>query len=241
MITTIDDVKQLGTILGVWAHPDDESFIAGGILAAAVRNGQAVVCVTATKGEAGTYDDSKWPPDQIAAIRSKELGAGLGILGVPNHFWLDYHDGDCDKVEAKEAQGKIKAYIQRYQPDTIVTFGADGWTGHPDHCTVAAWVTQVVKELDDKPAVYQAVVPQKLYNEQLKQADAKLDIFYNIEKPPITAQAQCDIYFKLTPELAKLKTAALKAMPSQTEKMFSLFDEKTINNMFATEAFVKAK
>ncbi len=29
-------IPDLGTILGVWAHPDDETYLAGGMLAAAV-------------------------------------------------------------------------------------------------------------------------------------------------------------------------------------------------------------
>jgi LmbE family N-acetylglucosaminyl deacetylase len=37
-----------GTILSIWAHPDDETYLAGGVMAAASANGQRVVCVTAT-------------------------------------------------------------------------------------------------------------------------------------------------------------------------------------------------
>ena len=50
MITS-DDVAELGTILGIWAHPDDEAYLSGGLMALARDNGQRVVCVTATRGE----------------------------------------------------------------------------------------------------------------------------------------------------------------------------------------------
>ena len=53
-------MKDLGTILGVWAHPDDEGYLSAGIMAQAMRNGQRVVCVTATRGEAA--DPEQWPP-----------------------------------------------------------------------------------------------------------------------------------------------------------------------------------
>ncbi len=43
-IHNFEDIKKLGTILSVWAHPDDETFTCGGILATAVKNGQQVVC-----------------------------------------------------------------------------------------------------------------------------------------------------------------------------------------------------
>lgn len=54
-------VAGLGTILSVWAHPDDETFVAGGIMAAAVANGQRVVTVSFTAGERGTDDADTWP------------------------------------------------------------------------------------------------------------------------------------------------------------------------------------
>ena len=46
--------ERLGTVLAVWAHPDDESFVAGGLLAAASDAGSRIVCLTATRGEHGT-------------------------------------------------------------------------------------------------------------------------------------------------------------------------------------------
>ncbi|HEX3261549.1 MAG TPA: PIG-L family deacetylase, partial [Pseudonocardia sp.] len=53
---TITDAARLGTVLGIWAHPDDEAFLSAGLMAAARDAGQRVVCVTATLGEHGTSD-----------------------------------------------------------------------------------------------------------------------------------------------------------------------------------------
>ena len=44
------DVSALGTVLGIWAHPDDEVYLSGGLMAMARDRGQRVVCVTATLG-----------------------------------------------------------------------------------------------------------------------------------------------------------------------------------------------
>ena len=81
MITS-DDVAELGTVLGVWAHPDDEAYLSAGLMALARDNGQRVVCVTATRGELGTPDPAAWPPDRLAAERTRELACSLAILGV---------------------------------------------------------------------------------------------------------------------------------------------------------------
>ena len=81
MITSTD-VAELGTILGIWAHPDDEAYLSGGLMAMARDNGQRVVCVTATRGELGTPDPVAWPPDRLAAERTREMARCLAVLGV---------------------------------------------------------------------------------------------------------------------------------------------------------------
>ena len=68
------DVGALGTILGIWAHPDDEAYLSGGLMALARDTGSRVVCVTATRGELGTPDPRAWPPD-IASSVTRERGA----------------------------------------------------------------------------------------------------------------------------------------------------------------------
>lgn len=62
------DIKKLGTILGIWAHPDDESWASAGIMITAAANGQRTACVTATKGEAGETDEKRWPKKSLAAF-----------------------------------------------------------------------------------------------------------------------------------------------------------------------------
>src|SRR5947209_18653369 len=88
----LDVVQGLGTIVGVWAHPDDEAYLSAGLMAAAVEAGNRVVCVTATRGEHGTYDPESWPPERLARARERELLASLGAIGVREHDWLPYHD-----------------------------------------------------------------------------------------------------------------------------------------------------
>ena len=84
------DVDALGRVLGIWAHPDDETYLAGGLIAAAARNGQATMCITATSGEHGTTDLSRWPPVRLARRRRRELRQALDILGVRHHVVLGY-------------------------------------------------------------------------------------------------------------------------------------------------------
>lgn len=55
------------TLLAVWAHPDDETYLAGELMARTVLDGGRVVCVTAT---------------HATGPRSVELAAALQVLGV---------------------------------------------------------------------------------------------------------------------------------------------------------------
>ena len=113
----------------MWAHPDDEGYLSAGIMADAVRNGNRVVCVTATRGEAA--DPERWPPAELAEIREAEIANALEILGVTDHRWLGYPDGGCADVDAEEAVARIAAIIDEVQPDTVLTFGPTVAPGTP--------------------------------------------------------------------------------------------------------------
>ncbi len=239
-MTTAEDIKSLGTIMGVWAHPDDESFLAAGLFAAAIANGQKVICVTATKGEAGSQDPDRWPLAKMSTIRANELAKALKVIGVKHHHWLDFPDGGCAKADTNKAVECIVELVQKYQPDTFITFGPDGLTGHPDHSAVSIWVAQAMNNSRKPIQIFHAVVEEQKYRQYLQSADKKLNIFYNIDKPPVVKGEDCDICFELPPSLMQKKMEALREMPSQTGGLFSSFDEGFITGGWSVEAFVKA-
>ncbi len=237
MIKSAQDVKSLGTILGVWAHPDDEIFSMAGIMAAAVRNGQQVICITATRGEAGVQDESRWPASELAAIRSRELDRAYDILGVTEHHWLDYADGGCDQVDESEAAAKIAEFIERYQPDSILTFDETGMTGHPDHKCMHHWALLAHKKTASQAVVYTTALTSGQY-EAYKKAGAQKDVFFNIDNPPVCSAGDCQCCLELTDELYRLKLEALRAMPSQTESLLGRFGAH-LRPALSIEAFKK--
>ncbi len=238
-IKTTDDIKKLGTILCVWAHPDDESFSCAGIMAAAIENGQKVACITATKGEAGVQDPNRWPADKLAEIREHEMKEAMDLIGCNHHHWLGYHDGHCQEVPKEEAIAKIRQFIKDLKPDTILTFGPDGMTGHPDHQTVSLWAKAAAKDTNIK--VYHAVEEKDRYERYMVEADKKFNIYFNIDKPPVYDEAKCDIAFRLPPPILFKKRLALKAQHSQTERMFKDTPSDMMNAMIALETFILAK
>lgn len=239
-IRSAKDILKLGNIMAVWAHPDDETYLCGGIMATAIANGQEVVCVTATKGEAGVQDQSRWPANKLAQIRAAELNDALKILGVDNHFWLDYQDGCCCDIDQYEAGDKLNLLINRFKPNSILTFGPDGLTGHLDHQTVSGWVDYALAGRNDIK-VYHAVEENQLFEEFLADADRQFNIYFNIDRPPLYDIDQCDIGYKLDSRLFQQKYQALAAMPSQTEAMFQQLPQDTIKALIGWECFVLAE
>lgn len=223
--------------MGIWAHPDDETFCSGGIMAQAVDNGQTVICVTATKGEKGIQDAKRWPPGQIGDIRQKEIAQALKILGVKEHCWLDCADGACTQTPTKQIVEQIKQLIERYQPKTILTFGADGLTGHPDHQAVSKWAVEASKGSNIK--VYCAAELREHY-EQTHEADERFNIFFNVTRPLLSEVSDCDLILELTPEFLQKKCQALRAMPSQYQRMYDGLGDELFKKVFNTEAFILA-
>jgi LmbE family N-acetylglucosaminyl deacetylase len=235
------DIAVLGDILGLWAHPDDETFTSAGLFAAAAAAGQTVVCVTATKGEAGVRNPDKWPPKKLGEIRAQELSAALQILGIGEcHHWLGLVDGECNAVQDDVVLQQLHALLEQYRPNTIVTFPPDGMTGHSDHQAVSAWARALVAAADWSIRLLYVVPTRESYDTHLKDMDAVFDIFFGIEEPRLVAEKSCDLLLTLTPELQEKKYQALAAMPSQTSAMLDAYPRAYICDAFRTEGFVDA-
>jgi LmbE family N-acetylglucosaminyl deacetylase len=230
-------IPQLGTILGVWAHPDDESYLTAGIMADAIRNGQRVVCVTATKGEAGSQDEKRWPSATIADVRTKELMAALNLLGVTEHHWLGYVDGHCHEIDDAEGTAKVRAFIEEIQPDSVLTFGPDGDTGHLDHIAVNRWTTAAFEDAG-KPGAklyYPTVTPE--WEEKFVPTFRSYNVYGDRDDlPTITAKNDLGIDFPLSDDLMELKVKALEVQVSQTEGLFGAIGE-LIKDAFVDETF----
>ncbi|MFF8432051.1 PIG-L family deacetylase [Streptomyces sp. NPDC016566] len=118
------------SLLAVFAHPDDESLFAGGVLARHAAAGARVGVVTST-----------WAAD---TPRATELADALRILGAGAPRMLGYADARvprsapgrarfCD-APLDEAVERLVAHIREFRPAIMITHDAyGGLTGHPDH------------------------------------------------------------------------------------------------------------
>ncbi len=119
----------------VFAHPDDETFCVGGIVAKYAAAGATIDLFCATNGDAGK---SAGVPvssrEELARIRQRETRAACDILGIRDVVFAGYGDGQLEQADPTRLIGDIVAFIRRTTPDVILTFGPEGApTGHRDH------------------------------------------------------------------------------------------------------------
>jgi LmbE family N-acetylglucosaminyl deacetylase len=231
-------VTDLGIVLGVWAHPDDEAYLSAGLMALVAETGGQVVCVTATRGERGTADPESWPPQRLGALREQELAESLSILGVEDHRWLSHADGECETVPQDQGMAEISAIIGDVRPDTVVTFGPDGMTGHRDHITVGDWTTIAAHKADHRPRVLHAAVDDSIIG-ALDHTLSRLGI-YGPQGPPRVARHEAAVVLDLPEHTLDQKVAALRAQASQTGQLIEDMGESTYRQWISVEAFVEA-
>lgn len=164
----------------VHAHPDDESILTGGVIALADRDGHRVVLVTATYGENGDslFMDATAAGVPLGELRRQELEAACLVLGVDRLALLGYrgstfdpdhaapHPDDFRSASIGEAAERLAVVLRDERPDVVVTYGADGTYGHPDHVMANRTTIAALDMLADEGwaprKVYLHAVPHSL-------------------------------------------------------------------------------
>ena len=234
------DVATLGTIVGIWAHPDDDIFLSAGLMASAVRAGHRVVDVTATRGEGGSMDEERWPSATMGQARTGELLRSLEILGVREHRFLDGPvDVDMDAHLDESGAAQVAQIVADIQPDTILTFGPDGMTGHQGHKDVCRWATEAFEAVGAPGAhlYYATQLPE--FVEEVVPMLVEFDIF-RPGTPPVTPRDELGIDFRADDELLDLKVASLTAHESQIEGLLEVFGTAGLRRFIRDECYREA-
>jgi len=130
-------------ILGVFAHPDDEVFVAGGTFAKYVARGAEAMVLCATRGQAGQIRDARVATRHtLGAVREAELRQACAILGIQHVTCLDYVDGRLREADFEALVASVADAMRAFRADVVITFGEDGAYGHPDHVTISNATTQ---------------------------------------------------------------------------------------------------
>jgi LmbE family N-acetylglucosaminyl deacetylase len=146
------------SVLAVFAHPDDESLVAGGTLARYAAEGARTALLCATRGEWGPISDGALADyETLGQVRERELRAACDVLGINWLRFLDLEDACVTAVIGTEEEAvvleKIIRAIRALRPQTIITFGPDGLYGHEDHIAIGQLTTRARKMAAD-PTVF---------------------------------------------------------------------------------------
>lgn len=139
----------MATIVCFHAHPDDESMIEAGSIAAATDTGHRVVLVVATRGEQGEPKPGVLAPGEaLGSRREAETRRSAEILGVDRVHFLGYRDSGMMgeptnddpacfwRADVEDAAGGLAAVLAAEGADALTIYDEWGTYGHPDHIQV---------------------------------------------------------------------------------------------------------
>ncbi|MGZ4767035.1 MAG: PIG-L deacetylase family protein [Ilumatobacteraceae bacterium] len=218
------------TLLGVWAHPDDEAYLSAATMSRVLSSGGRVVLATATRGERGGTDD----PQLLAEIRERELRRAMSIIGVDDVRLLGYADGECADADFDQAAGSIAALIDDVSPDLIVTFGPDGITHHPDHITVSRWTTTAAAALGHDGLLYATMTDE--FARRHDDLHTELGVWMAGGPCPVPV-ADLALHVVPTRRERALKQLVLRAHASQISALIDMIGDEVFDSWWVEESF----
>src|SRR5262245_20674476 len=234
------------SLLAVFAHPDDESLACGGLLARCAHAGAHVSLLCVTHGECG---EGK----RLAGVRAQELRDASGVLGVVNLELLDYDDGMLPWVDAQRLESDIRAAIERYRPEIVITFDEDGLYWHPDHIAVHERTQAAVAAMGDEgPALYYVTMPPGHMRAIVLEAEQTVARQGTAVRPPrrilgiadpdaFGAHAAAPTLIVRAGDFANRKLAAIRCHRSQlVDDALTLVEERDAARLLGVEHYRRA-
>lgn len=126
----------------VCAHPDDESFGLGAIIAALADTGTRLRLVCLTAGEASTLGAGP----ELAERRRDELAEAALELGIDHLTILEHPDGALEQTPLERLVADVVAAAEG--TEALLTFDEGGITGHADHERATAAAVEAGRLLD---------------------------------------------------------------------------------------------
>jgi LmbE family N-acetylglucosaminyl deacetylase len=159
-------------LMVVVAHPDDETFGCGSVIADAAAGGAHVTVCCATRGEAGEpAPDCDLGAGTLADVRVRELHLAAKTLGARDVVLLDFVDsgmaGDASEhtlvgAPFDNVATAVEKVVARTDPHVVVTLDPTGGDGHRDHVRIAKATIDAVRRSGRQPSVYSWCITRSL-------------------------------------------------------------------------------
>jgi LmbE family N-acetylglucosaminyl deacetylase len=206
----------------VVAHPDDETFGCGSIVALAASRGARVSVVCATRGEAGEPTERVDVTAGLGTVRERELRTAAQILGVDHVELMGYCDSGfegplADRTLCATAPSTLAAHVatvlSRLAPTVVLTL--DGCDGHRDHVHLRDAVTSAVRALNSR--LFFATIPNSVMRMWLtEKSTAGADTAYHHIDPDRIGRPDRDVTHRVdVSSVLDRRLAAIGAHESQ--------------------------
>jgi len=139
------------SLLFIYAHPDDESFLSAGTITHYRRLANTrIALVTATRGGAATRPpDADWMREDLEALRAKEMDAASQILGIHHTALLTHPDRGLATSDHELIRRELVSAIRLHRPQVVVTFDPNGQNLHADHIAISRYTSDAVAAASD--------------------------------------------------------------------------------------------
>lgn len=161
-------------LLVITPHPDDEAYAFGGTIARLAGAGWRCAVHCASSGERGKRHDGG-ALERLGEDREAELARSCAILGADPPACWRLPDGGLREADAA-GLARAAGAIASARPELVLTLGADGAYGHPDHLAVHRWVCEAWSRVrgSERPALLFAAFPRGLFLPQWEKCRAML-------------------------------------------------------------------
>src|SRR3989442_2158088 len=150
-------------VLGVFAHPDDPEFGAGGSMAKLAKDGANVTYVIVTEGSQGG-EDLNQRDSELVSIRKREQRAAAKVLGIKRVEFLGYKDGHL--APDLKLRRDIVRMIRKHKPELVIThipgrvLDAPMGGSHPDHIAVGEATMAAVYPDSRNPRAFRGLLKE---------------------------------------------------------------------------------
>lgn len=246
----------MNCVVFLHAHPDDEALLSGGTLRGLHQKGIRTVVIFLTNGERGLADTNS--STALGEQRKHEALKSSKILGVSKTYFLDYGDSGLhaefaeSPVRLEEMCERVKAILEIEQPNTFITYDAEGGYGHPDHKIIHRIGRQLLDVIDVpnqlEVTIDRSVIASTL--DRLRYAIKLLERLHFLQSKDVYELADrfspsADIAYRINVRpYATAKRSALKAHASQstggmrTLRIMTLIPNLIFKRLFGTEWYV---
>ena len=159
-------ITSRGRVVGLFPHPDDEAYAAGGTLTLLAQNGFDIRVVCATRGErGGRRDGVPISPPELAALRGRELLASCGEMGIQKVGFLDFLDGAVHEQLHESGVQRVLEELDLQSVQAVITLGWDGVYGHRDHIATTKLLHGALELMEPgtRPLILHCAFPRGLF------------------------------------------------------------------------------